>query len=244
MKIIGKFNSFNFTFDELKIPFHTREGVGEILKNLSTYLNEYLLIDFGDGVVAQGEIDSYSGKKKVLTLNLLLKLPSGKGSEKYAKYVNVDPIILDINVDRGVERPLEKVDHGFLRKIKLIVGRIAREINSTESETIKLLLHQGEFGKLPISTRMYQVDAEAFYNYIIEFVSVHNIPVDIGERYNTTKAYLKHCRKEMRCVVCGQKAIVVKGLYPVCKKHRDEYSKLKTENFEKKYKFKEELWEN
>ena len=241
MRIIGRFNSFNFTHDELKIPFHINENVGSLLQNIGGYLSEPLTIDFGDNLIAKGEIDSYSGKKKKITLTLLIKLPSGKGSEKFAKYVNVDPILIEIEVDNTVERPLERVDPGFLVKIKHTLGQLAREVNNTEEELIKLLLYAGDFGRMPISTQMYQVDAESFYYFMKEFIENKNIPVSVGDRYNVSKAYLKHCRSEMRCVVCGQRAVTEKGLYPVCKKHRDEFSIIKKDAFERKYKFKEVL---
>jgi hypothetical protein len=238
MKLIGKFYSYSFIYNELKMPFHLNEGVEEILGGLSHYLDEPLIFNFNDDIIVKGVIDSFTGKKDKLTISLLSKIEDQSSIAPIALLANKDPVYVMVDVDENAERPLKRVHSTFLSKIQVMLNEMARQVGNTSDEMFKLLAYTGQFNKLRLSTYMYQVDAEMFHNYMVDFALNKGIPLRAERQEKNIEIYLKHCREKNRCVACGAPSEIEKGLYPVCRKHKKEFIDIGRDKFEGKYKLR------
>jgi len=236
MKLIGRFYSYSYIYEEVKLPFHINERVPEILGSISEFLEEPLLISFNGEVVAKGEIDSYNGKKDKLTITIIVTDPDKEAVPLISLMANIDPIFIEIKIDPNAVGGLKRVNHAFLIKVRATMSAMSKEVGNTNDEMFKLLVYTGKFKNLSLYSQAYQVDVESFYRHMVDFALSKNIPINAGFQEKNFQAYMKHCREEGRCIACGKPSIVEEGLYPVCKKHRDEFFSLGRTEFEKKHK--------
>ena len=238
MKVIGKFTSYKVVIDEVRIAFHISEEIVRAIEEVHPLLEEPLIFNFRGKFKCSGEVESYRGQKGKIILNLVLNtanIDNIKHLDEFAGYHAVD---IELEVDHTVERKPAKVDIGFIGKINFIITQIGNQISHDKAGTTKLLLYAGEFGRLKVTSSMYQFEAESFYLFMKTFVEDKKIKVKIDARYDSTESYLKHCREDCRCVLCGRPSFKQVGLYAVCKKHKAELKKIGTSEFEKKYKLR------
>ena len=237
MKIIGKFNSGEFFGDKCKINFRVEDSI-EVHKRIYGMLTNGLFITFGEAVQFKGYLDGETSKKAGMTMFIVLMIEPDKMSRLFSFKGQIISIEITKDSDSIITRSIANI--AFITKLKGMMHTMGSQLGYMDSEMQKTL-KQSFCDKSGITTfdlkRANNEHLELFKEHIIE--TAQGVGIDftegISDNIPSLDSYLKMRRQMKKCCVCEFKYTTIKGVYPLCEKHKEELDKLGEAKFKKKY---------
>lgn len=227
MIVYGRYYTIDCIYSTAKIKFNLDTIDQKFLKEIPKLTTSDIKFTFDDKIALSGKLASYYGGGKNLSVEIVVDFTDCEMTigELLIRRGKLSSLKMEYMLYNDVKKPPSRK---FLALCQRVVKNQAKKMAFTNDE-MALALNEMYAEKTGLSGFDYNTAPEselesfyAFLRYISQDTMFHEYVPD------TMGGFITARRHEGTCCLCDNKMKGVENIYPLCKKHLEEYAELKS----------------